>query len=598
MNRPMSIADYRLSRILTLICCIAWPVNASAEPVQGVNCSASELLPSSTVAVVDIPHLSSGLHVILNHPLRAKLEAMPAYDAILQSAEFKQLQTGLRAFEVSMKEPWYDAIDAVTDHGLTLALDASDGGVAVLLHSSDVKSLKRFRGFILATQQIQGIGVKHAEYREFMTDAVGEKFKMVQMHDWLLLTNNAKLGKQIIDHYVDRDDNTLALNETYLTALKAIGAGGAKQSTASAFVDLATLKNAGVGKMVFTEKSDNFGVEAAVGGVLANVRNAAFATGQLQIGNDGLAIRFATPHERGWESPREYFFGEAELANAPPLLSVPDRLLALSAHRDLAQLWLRAADLLSDRANDQLAVADTTLTTLFSGRDFAEDILGSFDSNIQIVATRQDFSNVLPQPAIKLPAIAMVFRMKNPEQTQPELRRVFQSLIGFLNVTGAQNGQPQFDLNQERIGEARLVTASYVSDPENRESLNAKIQYNFSPTLAFDDDRIILSSTTSLSHALVQNFTESEASPAAHSNTFGELDTITLRHILESNRTQLVANNMLEKGHSKQAAEGEIEILLELLDFIRDVRINLDVTKSEMSLSLDVEVDANAEAQP
>ena len=49
---------------------------------------------------------------------------------------------------------------------------------------------------------------------------------------------------------------------------------------------------------------------------------------------------------------------------------------------------------------------------------------------------------------------------------QPELRRTFQSLIGFLNIVGAMNGQPQLDLDMEKSEAAQFVTASYLPDPD------------------------------------------------------------------------------------------------------------------------------------
>ena len=248
-------------------------------------------------------------------------------------------------------------------------------------------------------------------------------------------------------------------------------------------------------------------------------------------------------------------------------------------------------DLLSDRANEQLAVADTQLTTFFSGRDFGEDILGALESNIQIVGNAQNFTETLPQPAIKLPAFAMQFRMRNPEETQPELRRVFQAFVGFLNVTGAMNGQPQLDLGMEKIDNAQLITATYVpARDQHEESVSAPIQFNFSPTLAFVGERIILSSTTSLARELVaiEGAVKNDTSP--ESNTASMMDMTTLKQILQANRSQLVAKSMLDKGHSKAAAEGEIGLLLELVGFLRNVRINLDITDSQMILDAAIEV--------
>ena len=123
-------------------------------------------------------------------------------------------------------------------------------------------------------------------------------------------------------------------------------------------------------------------------------------------------------------------------------------------------MWLRAGDLFNEQMNDELAKADSGLTTLFGGKDFGEDILGGsrkFRSSSP--------SNSLPRdsrPAIKLPAFGLVADLKDPAKMQPELRRTFQSVVGFLNIVGAMNGQPQLDLDMEKTDAAQFVTSSYI----------------------------------------------------------------------------------------------------------------------------------------
>ncbi len=132
-------------------------------------------------------------------------------------------------------------------------------------------------------------------------------------------------------------------------------------------------------------------------------------------------------------------------------------------------MWQRAGDLLSEQNNEELAKADSSLTTLFAGKDFGEDILGAFRPEVQVVVARQEFAQDQPIPAIKLPAFGLVAEMKDAAKMQPELRRIFQSLVGFLNILGAMNGQPQLELDMEKNAAAQFVTSSYLP------TLNRKI---------------------------------------------------------------------------------------------------------------------------
>ncbi|MCO8121279.1 hypothetical protein NHH03_05980 [Stieleria sp. TO1_6] len=598
MSNRSTSSIHAVGFLLFVAGCTAWPPAAAAEPPPGADCNAAELLPQTIVACAEFSGVRGSLKTVLNHPLRSKLEAMDAYRVLMESDATQQLRVGIGVFETSMGQPWQDALATLTDRGITVALDSVDGGLAILVQSSDADLLERFRGFVLALRQLQGAAVRQGDYRGFNAELVGDKLRMVRMHDWLLLTNNAELGKSIIDQYIDRDSDSLQTNATYANAAKELSASESDGRLVSAFLDVNRLRDAGVAKDVFKEKVDNVVAEMLLGGVLSNLRQTHYATAQLHLSGDSLALQLATPHQRDWEPPREYFFGAPGLATAPPLLAMPNQLFALSTHRDLSQMWLRSGDLLSDQASEQLVVADTTLTTIFSGRDFGEDILGSLKSDVQIVGIAQEFTDILPRPAIKLPAFALQFRMKNPAQTQPDLRRVFQSFVGFLNVVGAQNGQPQLDLGMETVGDAQLITSRYLPDRDERERLDAPIQFNFSPTLAFAGDRFIVSSSTALARALVESKDDPPGTITSGLNTRAEIEAGVLQDILQANRSQLVANNMLEKGHSKEAAEGEIGLLLKLIEFFRDVHMNLLVSDSQMAINLIIDVKSDVEAQP
>lgn len=585
------------SLLLAVASCFVPAISVAAEPPRPADCVATELLPKTVIAFAEVPDLGGTLKTILNHPLRSELEAIPAYDAVLQSGALGQLQAVMGGFEATMQNPWHHAITTISDRGAVIALDASKGGVVILLHSSDADALERFRGFVLSARQMQGEPAKQGEYRGFIADSIGKDLKMVRMNDWLLVTSKSELGKSVVDQYLDRDQETLASKEAFINATKELKVDGTDDRVASAFLDIAAIRDAGIARDVFDEKLDNFAIEVLLGGVLANLGRAPYATAHVDLNNDELALRASIPHNRQWESPREYYFGSPELADAPPLLNTEDRLFALSAHRDLSQMWLRAGDLMSERVNDQLAMADTQLTTFFSGLDFGEDVLGSLESDVQIVGKSQDFSEVLPQPAIKLPEFAFQFRMKTPEETAPQFRRVFQSLIGFLNIVGASEGQPPLDMGMERVGEAQMITAKYLPVRGEEESLDAKIQFNFSPTLAFAGDRMIIASATPLAREMVTPAESPQEQSDVPSNTSLRFEISALKKILQANRSQLVANSMLEKGHSKAAAEGEIDMLLGLVGFLRTFQLDLDVTETKMILDASVDFSPPSEPQ-
>ncbi|KAA5541463.1 hypothetical protein FYK55_18035 [Roseiconus nitratireducens] len=566
---------------------------AAAESEPRTIPEAAQLLPPTVVAYAQIPDLSATATELLDHPLRQRVEALPAYGALRESEGFGKLSDAVAAFEASLGMPWRDALSGLTSGGIHFALDRSTEGVALLIRADNSATLERFRGFVLGLAQMTTgrIGpLEQGQYRGITAQAINANLKMAQLDDWLLVTNKSELGKRILDQYLDGGDDNLASSPKFRQACASIA-----DVSAWGWVDVQAFRDAGIAPRLYEGKTDNPLAEVLAGGILSELQHTPFAVATINVDQDGVAVNATSPHRRQWQTGREYFFG-TQSDVAPPLLHPPDRLFAASLHRDLSQMWLRSGDLMTEKANEGLAKADTQLTTFFSGRDFGEDILGSLRPDIQLVVTVQDFQHRQPQPAIKLPAFALKFQMKDPERTRPEFRRVFQSFIGFLNVVGAMDGQPQFDLGSVQLDSATLITATYVPQVGQEESTEAPINFNFSPTLGFAGPTLVLSSTTELAHRLVQTV-EPPAPVAVESdaNTAAILNGETLKRVLEQNRAQLVAQNMLEKGHAPAQAEAEIGTLLDLVSLLRDARVSLIVDDDQLRLSAAVRVDSESQ---
>jgi hypothetical protein len=60
--------------------------------------------------------------------------------------------------------------------------------------------------------------------------------------------------------------------------------------------------------------------------------------------------------------------------------------------------------------------------------------------------------------------------------------------------------------------------------------------------------------------------------------------------ILKDNQKHLVAQNMLEKGHGKEAAEREIGGFLKILDYVNDVSIRLTTEAENLRLNFEVNI--------
>ena len=105
------------------------------------------------------------------------------------------------------------------------------------------------------------------------------------------------------------------------------------------------------------------------------------------------------------------------------------------------------------------------------------------------------------------------------------------------------------------------------------------------------DDWFFISSTTQFAKQLIGETQGGNLKrQSANNNTQARLSTNELRSVLQDNRAQLVAQNMLENGHSKSNAEQEISTLLSVLDLLTNASMKLDTANQAMTLSAAVEL--------
>ena len=292
----------------------------------------------------------------------------------------------------------------LSDEGVGVGVDRS-GAIGVIVKSTDADRMRRLRNLLLAIlPKKAGSSLPiQRDYRGIVAYEL-KGLLLAQIDRVLMVSNRPEMGKAIVDLTLDQGDS-FATSPLYLDATQQIARSSQETVTqvAQGFADMATIRELGIGRNLLVEKTSNFFAEVVLGGVLANLRSTSLVIANVGIDDSGLGVHLTTPHQRDWEAPRKYFFGDDEIAKAPPLAKVNDRVFAASAHRDLSQVWLRSGDLLSDRAVDGLAKADSQLSIFFSGKDFGEDVLGSFGNQIQLVGRVPPSSDQTPRPAIRLP---------------------------------------------------------------------------------------------------------------------------------------------------------------------------------------------------
>jgi hypothetical protein len=540
------------------------------------------------VAYAEIPQPGKVLDVILDHPLAKEIEQTAEYQQALNSPQYEQGLALLRQFEEKLGMPWREAARSLTSGGTYIGFDLPTQGVISLSQAADEKlavkaqatSMEMIRS--IASAQGQPDPVKQDEHRGVTIYQVGDAYSAT-LGRWLISSNKKILISMVLENHF-ADGETLAEDAQFQTVLKARD----KQPSAWLYVDLRVLRLTGALKQALGKKSDNPPAEILAGGILGAIPDAAYVTASLKIDASRIKLTASLPAKtQEIAKTREFYFGADAAGRAPPLLKPAGTLLTISTYRDFASMWRHAPDLFDEGTNARFAEAEGGLTTLFAGRNFRDDILGNVEPGMQIVVARQEFPQAGITPQIKLPAGALVVRMKNVEETTRMFKITFQSLVGFLNVVGGMNGLDPLEQNTEKIGDALVISSTYLPPLKDESKTEAALHYNASPTVAFVGDRFILSSGKSLAVALVDHVHKG-APGASNINTELALDGTAALAALADNRDPLIAQNMLEKGHDRAAAEKEIDRLLAAARHIQSSSLALTTEKDHLQLSLEV----------
>lgn len=560
----------------------------SAVVDQPAERSPAECFSGTTLAYVEAGPPSKIVQMLLEHPLRERIESLPQVQQALKSKEYIGFLAGVGMAQVITGMEWEESLDTLAGKGLAIGFDAEQGAAgAVLMTRYPDKLPKFYRGLLKLANQNENIKVNEGEYRERKAYAVGQRLFLILLEDRVLVSDRKEMVKQMLDHWLDQPDGRLSESPAFVAAREGRGA-----ETLWAWGNLEAIREAGMAPELFREKTENIGAELLVGGVLEVLRHSDHLAVSLDLRQDGLQVSARTSFdETTLPIHRSYFFGTPEQRAGFEQLQLDGALAEAVAFRDIGKLWLSKEELFEEKHLAELSQADSTLSTLFSGLDFGEEVLGSTLPGFQLIARNQDYSQLeTPEPDIRIPEFALVFRLKpDQERLQRRLRVAYQSFIGFLNIQLAMQGQPQLELESETSGEIRIVSATYL--PEQGKESEGIVHYNFSPTVAFAGQWFIVASTRNIAEDLARAGGENQVVRSPEINTRIVVLGKPLQEILKQNAEQLIAQNMLEEGNDYEAAQAQIDILLSLVGLVDRMTVKLENSEGRLRLDAGLQLD-------
>ncbi|MCE2751912.1 MAG: DUF3352 domain-containing protein [Pirellula sp.] len=550
----------------------------------------ADWLPETTVLFGKIAPVEQWLE----HPLRTSWVETESFKRLWRSPQALQARSGITIAEIALGLKLDQLAKDLSDGGAYVAIDSQTQAVALMLHTRSEQWLDDYidKALDYLRKDAKSKGnpdpIKSTEYRGVQAYKIQNGI-FAKLGPWVLVTNQGDFAKAVVDHKLDHRKG-LSQAPWYQEASKKLQATG---SMAELWIDLARIREQMKDNDLFRGQANDFGAELILGGVLSVLANAQVMHASMTMDEHGIALEVQSPSDPAWYGQaRQHYVGPDAKGLAPNWPKVPGALATLSTYRDLAQMWLRAGDLFNQDVNDQLAQADNTLTTIFAGKDFGSDILSAIEPELQIFAAERSFDQSALKPTIQLPSFGMVARLKEPAKLQRELKRTFQSFIGFLNVAGAQEGQPQLEQDTIEQNGVSIYTSQFVVEEDRKYPDGLPIQFNFQPTLAFLDDRVVLCSSVDCAKSILGQNPVDAGSQTAQVQTRLEADGASIQKALQINSNPIIAQNMVEKGTTRVEAKREFDTLMLILGLVKCLDMSLEFQdQARLRLRLDANLD-------
>jgi len=229
----------------------------------------------------------------------------------------------------------------------------------------------------------------------------------------------------------------------------------------------------------------------------------------------------------------------------------------------------------------------------FTGRELTEEVFAETMPDVRFVVAAQDYDKKIGTPETQVPAFAMILRLRHPEKSGTIFEEAWQKALGLINFTRGQKALPGLIIDRPTQADVKY-TMAYFAPPNPAEEPSVDVRFNFSPCLAMPGDYVIFSSGDGLTRDLIAAVKKENAEsvhPLAGKHSLANVDGGQLASILEANRESLVRQNMVEKGVTREKADGDLRLLITVLKHIRRVELNAGSKSGQARLEIKLDMD-------
>jgi hypothetical protein len=556
------------------------------------------LFPGQAIAYVELAEFGEKLDQLRTSDHLAALLASPQYERYQATPDYHRLEAVLEIAERQLGWDAWTTAKKLLGGNVAAAVYPKEGSerpdVLAIVRTSEPNALAELRqrldpALVLAAEQVRRTETLDGiETFTLPNDVATVAWK----GDWLAVATSRPLLDEALRRLNGKADGAGGLTDdaSYQAMAKSVDWDPADNARANqrilrGYMDTALVNKAAGGRPV-PQKLDNALGSLLFGDVVELVRTSPFAVATVDVSEDRLSITAAVG--RNAETLAEPFraFVPAEGPGVSPPPRVAELLGGFALYRNFAQWYAHREDLLQEQVMPGFDKFETGLANLLPGRDFGEDVLPLIGKRITFVAAPQSYAHLDGEPGVKLPGMALVVELAEPDEAASLFQLFFQTLAAILNLEAGQQGRQPWVVTSETYHDVQVSYAKYLKKPAGKE---LGIVFNFLPASARVGDRYILSSSLPLCKQLIDALRQ----PAGNSRTgvpprtvLAELHFDSVANMVEAN-TDFFVGRMVQEGRTTEEAQAEFAAVLDLLRRFDAVQAATEVLPNLYQLRLE-----------
>jgi hypothetical protein len=553
-------------------------------------------IPQDAVICLELEKPKALLDLLAGEKTSAFVKTLPAYQALASTPQFQQVLALLGHIENELGTDWRTALAKLTGGGITVAI-CPEETVVLIIDAEDGQLLERLHEMLLgmarsdAEQKGQPGRVASTKYRDVTAWTFDGKEAHAIIGKRLVMANRPEGLKAVLELSAETWGDNLASKKNYRAAKRQLSRRG-DNAVATVFADLEILIQTPDIAGLLKQQGENPLAALFFAGIVESIRDSNWLAMGLHIEDQTLICRASVDGQTvARTSPAAFALPKEPGEGALPNLDVPRRIAAMALYRDLHQFYAAKDDLFPERTSG-LIFFENMMGIFFSGRDLTNEVLAQTRPEIRFVVAEQQFDPAIGTPSVKLPAFAMILRLRDEEQFDEVAEEAWQKAIGLVNFTRGQQAMPGLIIDRPIYKDTKL-TVAYFSTAEIEDKTELAQRFNIRPSLAMPSDYLVLSSTDSLARDIVDALgreIERTVKPLAQTHSLVELEGVQLASILQANRQTLVRGDMVKKGSTHEEAEGGIDMLITMAKFLESLKLSLGMHEGTTEASLEMKL--------